>query len=166
MQLEKFEPRTRSKIAVGLALVIPLGTAMITPAFASGSGHDVSASIVVKAIDRNGHRRTLTAPATAMSIGSRAHGAEYQTDAHGVIPVPVGTGGGGATANDAHAGGARGRRPADTALCVPPVRPGPADPGGEGRGDGGNVRGLGRGSVGRQSLPSWFGWRARVGDSR
>ena len=91
MQLEKFEPRTRSKIAVGLALVIPLGTAMITPAFASGSGHDVSASIVVKAIDRNGHRRTLTAPATAMSIGSRAHGAEYQSDAHGVIRVPAGS---------------------------------------------------------------------------
>jgi len=91
MQLEKIEPRTRSKIAVGLALVIPLGTAMITPAFASGSGHDVSASIVVKAIDRNGHRRTLTAPATAMSIGSRAHGAEYQSDAHGVIRVPAGS---------------------------------------------------------------------------
>jgi hypothetical protein len=49
-----------------------------------------STSIVVKAIDRNGHRRTLTAPAIAMSIGSRAHGAEYQGDSRGVIRVPAG----------------------------------------------------------------------------
>jgi len=64
---------------------------MITPALASGSGNAVLASIVVKAIDRNGDRRTLTAPATAMSIGSRAHGAEYQSDARGVIRVPAGS---------------------------------------------------------------------------
>ena len=77
-------------MTAGFALGIIMAAGMLTPAFAGGTGNAVLASIVVKAIDRNGHR-TLTAPAIAMSIGTRAHGAEYQADAHGVIRVPAGS---------------------------------------------------------------------------
>jgi hypothetical protein len=80
----------RSRIIVGLALVMVPGTGMLTPAFASRNGAAVLASIVVKAIDRNGHR-TSTAPPIAMSIGTRGRGAEYQADTHGVIRVPAGS---------------------------------------------------------------------------
>ena len=103
----------RSRIIVGLALVMVPGSGMLTPAFASGNGAAALASIVVKAIDRNGHR-TSTARPVAMSIGRRKRGAEYQADAHGVIRVPAGSY---LVAADIATAGSGGRDESDTLIA-------------------------------------------------
>jgi len=80
----------RAKFAAGLTLAIALGAGTLTPALAVPHPSAARALIVVKAIDRDGHRQALTTPAVAMTISRFRHGAEYFADASGVIRAAPG----------------------------------------------------------------------------